>query len=344
MGLDLSKIHGNDHLKRIFVEYVSDKTLPHALILEGDRGSGRYTFALHVAAAMLCSDITSPCYCCKNCRQIFEGCAPDVVTVSLPEDKATISVDAVRFIRSDAQSVPVEGDYKFYIIRDSEKMTVQAQNALLKILEEPPSFVVFIIICENSNLLLPTIRSRAPVFRMQRFEDAELTEHIVSDNESARRLQERDPEVFLRLIKASGGCIGRVLEGLNKNSFNRVSKDTENITSMLDALCGSDKAKFMSFEDSLSSKRDELKQLLYTVRGAIRDILSVKKGTVTNFVFFDSVEQTQRYTKFLTLAALFGMYEATENILNSNEQNANVNLLKINYMSILWKCAHRKDK
>lgn len=340
MSINFKNIYGNNLLKDLFAENIEGNKLPHAIIIEGDRGSGRYSFALNVAAATLCTDFEKPCGCCKNCRQIFEGVAPDVSTVGLSDDKATISVDAVRFIKNGAQSVPVEGDLKFYIIRDADKMTVQAQNALLKILEEPPSFVVFILISENVNLLLSTIRSRACVFRMQRFEDAELAEYVVSVSPNAQSLRKSDEAAFNRIIKSSNGCIGRALGNLDKRSFTKIYDEYTVIKSMIEALCKNSKSDFMRYEDELSSKREEFRAFLCTVRGAVRDILALKKGIGNDLVFFECADEIKHISKTLTLMSVSSLLDVIEEALNSNEQNANVNLLKINFMNAFWKCVH----
>ena len=340
MSVEFTKIFGNSHLKALFSNAVSDNKLPHAIILEGASGSGRYTFALNIAAAALCNGMAKPCYGCKNCRLIFEGVCPDVSLTGLAEGKATIPVDAVREIRNDAQKVPVEGELKFYIIRDADKMTVQAQNALLKILEEPPSFVVFILISENSNLLLSTIRSRASTFRMQRFDDSELAEYVVSYNPKAQALKSSDEASFNRIIKAANGCIGSVLDNLDKRSLKCITDEYTMVTEMLTALCGSSKSDFMAFEDELPSKREELRDSLITLRSAVRDILALKRGSSAEILFFENADDIKRISKTMTLSSVVEIIDRIESTLNANEQNANVNLLKINFMNSLWKCVH----
>ncbi|MBQ4560994.1 MAG: hypothetical protein IJA55_01530 [Clostridia bacterium] len=340
MSVSFNKIYGNDLLKRVFSESIENGKLPHAMILSGEKGSGRYSFALNIAAASLCTASDKPCGSCKNCRQIFEGVAPDVMTVSLPEDKATVSVESVRFIKSDAQNVPVESDLKYYIIRDADKMTVQAQNALLKILEEPPSFVIFVLICENENLLLPTIRSRACVFRMQRFEDEELARYVVSVNADAQSLLASDEALFNRIMKSANGCIGAVLGNLNKQNINRIRNEYQNINHMLTALFGNNKAEYLSFEDELPSKREELRAFLFVFRNSVRDILSVKKGSSSDLLFFEGSEDIKKISKTATLLSVVSLLDVIDEALNANEQNANINLLRINLMNTMWKCIH----
>ena len=340
MAVSFDKIYGNDLLKAMFAESIESNKLPHAIILEGDKGSGRYTFALNVAVASLCTDLDKPCGSCKNCRQIYEGVAPDVTAVALPEDKAAISVEAVRFIKNGAQSVPVEGELKFYIIRDADKMTVQAQNALLKILEEPPSFVVFILISENVNLLLSTIRSRCCAFRMQRFEDLELAEFLSSSYPKSRSLRNADEAAFNRIIKNANGSIGRALDNLDKRGFAKICDEYTVVKGMIKALCGPVKSDYMRYDDDLSAKREELRESLFTIRSAFRDMLAVKKGVGSELCFFDDPDEVKAIAKSFTLSSVVLSLDAIEQTLNSNEQNANVNLLKINLMNSLWKCVH----
>ena len=96
----------------------------------------------------------------------------------------------------------------------------------------------------------------------------------------------------------------------------------------------------MRYEDELSAKREDLKESLFTIRSAFRDILAVKKGVSAELIFFDSVDDIKRISKNFTLSSIAFALDVIEQTLNSNEQNANVNLLKINLMNALWKCVH----
>lgn len=340
MLVDFKQISGNEKLKEYFSQCIVGNTLPHAFILEGKKGSGKFTFASLVASAALCTGITKPCGSCKNCRQISENTAPDVRITELADDKATISVEAVRTIKADAPSFPCEGELKFYIIKDSDKLTVQAQNALLKILEEPPSFVVFILITENASLLLPTIRSRAPIFRMQSFSDAELKETLLKISDKAAVMQKSDPLTFEHIIKSADGSIGKALANLDKRTAGRLFEQRETVVEMLNSLIGVEKSAFIKFEDQLSSKRDDLNRFICDLRAALRDILARKKHTCCNYVFFESDEHPSAFASALTAQACVNAIEVCNNTMNSNELNANINLLKINFISALWRCVH----
>lgn len=137
----------------------------HAYILAAAPDAG-YARARELAQAMLCTgSAPRPCGVCRNCRKIAHGAHPDVITVErLTDDKgklkAEIVVDQIRDLAADAAVLPSEADKKVYIIREAGLMNDAAQNAALKLLEEPPAGVMFILCVENSQLLLPTIRSR----------------------------------------------------------------------------------------------------------------------------------------------------------------------------------------
>lgn len=340
MAIDFKGIYGNESLKSYFSDCISNNCLPHAFVLEGKKGSGRSSFAAQIASAAMCTGEHKPCGICKNCRQIGDGVAPDVRITGLADDRANIPVDAIRAIRNDAVTVPCEGDYKFYIIKDSEKMNVYAQNALLKILEEPPSFVVFILICENSGLLLPTVRSRAPVFKMQNFTDEELGCYLADNCSKAKQLLQSDKSAFENVIKSSDGAIGAALSNLDKRSYGRIAEQRNTVCSMIKALTGVEKSLFYSYEDELSSKRDEFNSFVFDLRTAFRDILIRKKKGTSEYVFFESDEQVSEFSLILTAESLIRCIETCDTVLNYNDQNANMNLLKINYICTLWKCVH----
>ncbi len=142
--------------------------LSHACIIVSDPEDG-YAAARTLAQSMLCSaDGARPCGRCPNCRKAEKGIHPDIITVTRQTDdkgkpKREIYVDQIRDIVSDAAVMPNEADTKVYILRDAGTMNAAAQNALLKILEEPPRFVAFILITDSAEALLETVRSRCAV-------------------------------------------------------------------------------------------------------------------------------------------------------------------------------------
>ena len=162
----LSCVAGNEALRARLGGELARGAISHAYIVEGEAGCGKHTLARAIALAMACEQREGegpfPCMSCPSCRKILAGNSPDVITVSREEDKVTMGVDVIRALREDVPLYPNDLDIKLYIIEDAHTMTTQAQNALLLTLEEPPPFVMFLLLTERADALLETIRSRAP--------------------------------------------------------------------------------------------------------------------------------------------------------------------------------------
>ncbi len=135
--------------------------LSHATIIWGGSEAGRDRRADRLAAALVCiGDGERPCGVCVHCKKSLRGIHPDITVVDKPDDKREIIVTQIRAIRDDAVVTPNEADRKVTIIRHADLMNTSAQNALLKVLEEPPATAAFILVTENPAELLPTVRSR----------------------------------------------------------------------------------------------------------------------------------------------------------------------------------------
>ena len=136
--------------------------LSHAYILASPDRESCQNLAGQIAAAAVCQRGTdAPCGVCRDCRKAFAGIHPDIIHVQRQADKQTISVAQVRAMAADASVLPNEAARKVYIVDEADRMKIpEAQNAALKILEEPPAGVVFLLCTESADQLLPTVRSR----------------------------------------------------------------------------------------------------------------------------------------------------------------------------------------
>ena len=140
--------------------------IPHAIIIEGTDCENRILAAKEFAKAMLCEGEAAPCGKCKNCIKIENGVHPDVIVCEKETDKATLGVDIIRSMKSDAYIKANDTDNKVYIFKEAQTMTAQSQNALLKIFEEPPAHVSIILTCSSKSSLLETILSRGTVITL----------------------------------------------------------------------------------------------------------------------------------------------------------------------------------
>ncbi|MBE6925736.1 MAG: DNA polymerase III subunit [Ruminococcaceae bacterium] len=191
---------GNARLKENLSGSLRQGRISHFYLISGPEGSGKKTLARLLAAAMLCREGEKPCGVCKNCRKALGNVHPDVIWVEDPEHKS-VSVKIVREARESIFIRPNEGDRKVYIF--PQELGTEGQNALLKVLEEPPSYGAFLLLTDNPEKLLPTIRSRC----------TELNLHPLTDLQLRPALQKEFPEVPPDVLEAaivrSGGYLGQ---------------------------------------------------------------------------------------------------------------------------------------
>lgn len=196
---------GNERLKQRLSTSLSQGRLSHSYLISGPVGSGKHTLAGLLAAALQCTEANKPCCRCTQCRKVLEGIHPDVITVDDPEKK-TISVKLVRNVCSDLYIRPNEGNKKIYLFPRAQDMRVEGQNALLKCIEEPPPYGVFIFLSEHSEQLLTTIRSRCVELRMSPLSDDLIREEL------RRRFPNGDPEALSAAHLRSDGYLGQAIK------------------------------------------------------------------------------------------------------------------------------------
>ena len=168
-GFDL-----NNTVEKSIFAAMHSKRFPHAVILEGGSPEERMHLAQKIAAALVCvSGGTVPCGECSACKKAAADSHADILIYSVEDKPKAFKVDIVREIRSKAYIVPNEADRKVFILENSHTMGNEGQNAILKILEEPPSYVNFILLCSSKSGFLPTVLSRSTVYNLGQTSAAE---------------------------------------------------------------------------------------------------------------------------------------------------------------------------
>lgn len=198
---------GNDRVRAAVSAAVAEKRIPHAILLEGDRGTGRHTLARFLSESAVCGGENPPCGDCRGCHLAQTGAHPDI-TVTAPEDgKKNITVAQIRALRSEAYVKPHMAIRRVFVIDRADSMNEQAQNALLKVLEEPPGDIIFILIAESAAALLDTIISRCTVLSLVPPEMPEALEYLKKNSSyGGERIKEA--------LDSTGGNIGAALETL----------------------------------------------------------------------------------------------------------------------------------
>jgi len=215
MGFDA--LLGNDQLKENLRAARQKGRMSHFYLLSGPRGSGKHTLAELIAAGMLCSEPDGPCGVCRACRKIRSGNHPDFITIDDPEKKI-IPVRLVREARSDMYIKPNEGQKKIYLFPRGQDLNLEGQNALLKVLEEPPPYGVFLLLTDNPEKLLPTVRSRC----------VELKLRALPEDLLRRKLRSEFPDApdarISAAISRSGGYLGQARELLGGEGLSETAK------------------------------------------------------------------------------------------------------------------------
>lgn len=216
MGFDA--LLGNDRLKENLISARRKGRLSHFYLLSGPRGAGKHTLADLIAAGMLCREPDGPCGVCRSCRKVFSHSHPDYITIDDPSKK-TVPVDLIRQARADIFVRPNEGEKKIYLFPRAQDMGIPGQNALLKVLEEPPGYGVFLLLTDNPEKLLPTVRSRC----------VELKLRALPEDLLRKKLQQEFPDAeegpIAAAIGRSGGYLGQARELLGGGGLSDNAKD-----------------------------------------------------------------------------------------------------------------------
>ena len=344
MNGDFSKIICNEHARSLLASLIREDKLSHAYILHGPDGSGKRTFAKLIAAAAECANrhekgFPLPCEKCPSCEKILSENAVDVKYISRQPGKASITVSQIRELQSDVSLSATEQKNKIYVIEEAHLMNEQAQNAFLTTLEEPPENVLFLLLSENNDALLETIKSRAQTIPMEKIPDEKMRDHLVKISPKARSLSASDGDSLSEIIVSSGGCIGRALSFIEtkegKALFARRTAATEFLSCCLDRR---KKAELVALFSSLSQKkREELTELFSLVFEALRDLAVIKKSDGGKNVFFASDDEAAKFLEFTSLGGIFTMSDATKNAMAALSSNANVQITLSNLLVELQK-------
>jgi DNA polymerase-3 subunit delta' len=180
--IGFQSIIGQEQIKEHMQNALQTQKISHAYIIHGEKSTGKEFIARVFAMALQCEmGESEPCNQCHSCKQALSKNQPDIIYVT-HEKPNTISVEDIRSqVNNDVAIKPYSSKYKVYIINEAEKMTVQAQNAILKTLEEPPAYVVILLLVSNLQTLLPTIQSRCVTLNMKPVSDALVRKYLMEE-------------------------------------------------------------------------------------------------------------------------------------------------------------------
>lgn len=322
--------YGNETLKASVWQQIAAGTLSHSLILEGEEGLGKKTFARLIAAALLCRSEERPCLECNICKNVLNENHPDVLFYETEKHTAgNFKIETVRQIRQTAFISPNQSEYKVFILNEADLMNTAAQNALLKILEEPPKYAYFILLAKRKSAFLETILSRSTVYSLMPVSEAQAVEAV------SNILSGPTTEEIEKTVSLVGGNIGAVITGLKGNELLKAS---EKALEIANAVCENyefELLKALSDFEAPSSKA-LLSATADSLKTVFRDALALRSGG--EVIMQINKECAQRLCALFTKKQLFELLELSEELKRRIGKNMNQKLL-ITWLSAALKKA-----
>ncbi len=308
-------IIGQEQIREHLCNAISSGKISHAYIINGERSSGKEFIARVFAMALQCErEGIEPCGECHSCRQALGNNQPDIIYVS-HEKPNTIGVEDIRTqINGDIGLKPYASPYKIYIMNEGEKMTVQAQNALLKTLEEPPEYAVILILTTQIEALLPTILSRCVVLNMKPVPDALVKKYLMEE------LGVPDYKANICVAFARGN-VGKAKLLASSEEFEKVKDEAVTLVKYINDMEISEIVKAIK---KISEYKFDVNDYLDILSTWYRDVLLFKATKdVNSLIFKEEIQQIMRVSDRST-------YEGIETIVNALQQakrrlEANVN-------------------
>ena len=306
---------GHKDILKYISSAVENNRVSHAYILNGERGSGKKMLANLFAMTLLCeTGDNEPCGKCQSCKQAESGNHPDIIRVT-HEKPNSISVDDIRTqVNNTVDIKPYQGPYKVYIIPQADMMTPQAQNAILKTIEEPPSYAVFLLLTENAETLLPTINSRCVMLKLRNIKDTLIKKYLMENLEI--------PDYKADMCTAfAQGNMGRAIMLANSDHFNEIREEAVQLLKHINEM---ELNEIVAAVKNISVYKLEITDYLDIIMIWYRDVLLYKATKeIDKVVFKDQLQSIKEQARKSS-------YEGIELILESLEKakarlKANVN-------------------
>jgi DNA polymerase-3 subunit delta' len=314
MVLDFNEIVGHDQIKEHLQTAIEQKKISHAYILNGEKGSGKKLITSAFAKTLQCDEKgINACGKCKSCLQAESRNHPDIIWIT--HEKISIGVDDIRLqVNNDIAIKPYSGQYKIYIIDEADKMTEQAQNALLKTIEEPPEYAIILLLTNNINNLLPTILSRCVTLNLKTVRVDLMKEYLM------RTCNIPDYAAELSASFAQGN-IGKAMRYASSEKFNEVKEDVLHLLKFIDDM---EIYEIITAIKKLSEYKLEINDYIDLMILWYRDVLMLKVTNNPNLLLYK-----EEY-KYISKQASKRDYEGIENIIRAMDKakirlNANVN-------------------
>lgn len=324
-------LHGNAGVVRYLQRCLDTGRLHHAYLIVGPAHVGKTTLALQLAQAANCTApdaATRPCGACLPCRRIAAGQHADVRTVAVDptggEDgrgpRTVVGVDVVHDVLGTAHLRPFEGRSHVFIVQDAGRMSADAANAFLKLLEEPPPDVLILLLATEAGAVLPTVRSRCAMLELMPLPRAEVV-RVLGDELGV------EPGQAEALARLSRGCIGWAIEAAADTA--PVAALQQRLERVVNAAEGGLDVRFAHADDlarRFGRDRQTAREDLYLWLRWLRDVLLIQQGRADDITHLSWGDTLRRHAAALSPAQVSGWAHGVEEALDALDSNANARL------------------
>ena len=292
--------------------------ISHAYIINGEKGMGKKTLAKAFAMTLQCEEKgTEPCMKCHSCKQSLSDNHPDIKWIT--HDKPSIiGVDDIRDqINNDIVIKPYSSEYKIYIMDEAEKMNNQAQNALLKTIEEPPSYGIIILLVNNKSSFLQTILSRCVSLDVKPLKNDQIEEYL--------KMYERVPDYQAKMISSfAGGNLGRGIRLASVEDFNQLK---EMMLSQLKSLCTADASEIALYTKEVEVYKENITEYLELLVAWFRDVLIYKATkNIDELIFKEEIKIIEKYSTGISYNGINEIFVSTDKVITRLRANVNFDL------------------
>ena len=289
-------IIGNTNIKAVLEKSIKKNKLSHSYLFNGTQGIGKKKIAIEFAKMMLCLDDNKYCNHCKSCIEFNTNNNPDFLIIS--PDGNNIKIEQIRDMQKKIQEKPIISEKKVYIIDNADLMTTEAQNCLLKTLEEPPEFAVIILIGSNSNSFLPTIKSRCTIMNFNKITDKEMIEYLQKEYNVK--------DIDKNMLHMYQGSIVRAIK------LKERQEEYKNIENIINNINRYDLVDFINNAEILYKSKEEINDILDYI----------------NVILLNKAKDEYLYTNCIKIV---------ENTKKRLKQNANYDMSIDNMLFNMWK-------
>ncbi len=312
-------IYGHDWAVEHLRKSIANARIRHAYLIVGSESIGKDTLARALAMTLNCThedENARPCGQCSSCKRIASGNHPDIIYSELDSGTGALKIEEIRSVTSKIALKPYEARYRIAILRDFDHARPQAQDALLKTLEEPPPQALLILLAPSTESLLPTITSRSQVIHLRPLPTEVIHNVLIND----KNVPEDQADLLARL---SGGRMGWVMKALAEPSM--LDQRTEALN-LLESLIPMNRAKRFEVAESLSKDKLALYPLLELWQSYWRDVLLLCQGAGENPANVDRLESLQQIANQTSPDEALTAIQATRTLLSNLSTNLNLRL------------------